>query len=100
MYKPLISKKPVVKKLSNNEKAEARVVEALKAGRILTAYTPFTHEDVTVGPYREAVDIGKRFAVIGVRTGNITRWATSEEAAGAFVSRVGSTRAREAAISK
>lgn len=92
-------KKPV--KLSHNDKAAARVTEAIKAGRILTAYAPLTHEDTTVGPYKEAVDAGKRFAVIGVKTGHITRWATAEEAAWAFVvDRVGSTRAREAAMRK
>lgn len=101
MFKPLVRKKKAVapKKLSHNDKAEARVVECLKAGKVLKAYSPITHEDLTVGPYQEAVDTGKRFAIIGTKTDYITRWATAEEAAGAFVAgRVGSTRAREAAI--
>lgn len=87
------------KKPSHNDKAVARVVDVLARGKILKAYSPLDHEDVTVGPYHEAVDRGNRFAVIGWRGQSPQRvFRTALEAAHSFVGRVGSTRAREAAI--
>lgn len=92
-----LMKKPILK-LSNNEKAVCRVVEALKRGRVLTAYNALDRETTTAGTYNEAVDCGHRFAVIGWRTGRQTLTRTVEDAAWSFVSRVGSTRAREASL--
>lgn len=68
-------------KLSHNEKAALRVVEALKEGRVLRAHNALSHETTTVGGYNEAVDRGIRWAVIGWRTGNETLVRTAEQAA-------------------
>ena len=92
--------KPI--KLTNNDKAALRVVAAITKGLILTAYAPLTAEETTVGPYNEAIDRGIRFATIGWATKRVgaceRRTQTAQEAADIFVGRVGSTRAREAAI--
>ena len=56
-----------------------------------------------VGPYREAVDRGFRFAVIGdkgraeAKLGVGREFTTAENAAWGFINRVGSTRANDAA---
>ena len=79
----------------------AQIVElVIRHGGIVTAHSPFRGE-TTVGPYHEAVDRGKRFAVISYgRFGGMsslqTEYAGALEAASAFVDRVGSTRANEA----
>ena len=91
-------------KLSNHEKARQRVEAALEAGRLLKGYDALAHAKLYVGPYRQAVDNGIRFAVIawGWRADGGGRaqyeFKTAAEAAEQFTGRVGSTRAREAAI--
>ena len=91
-------KKNSVKKLSHNDKAANRVIEAVKAGQVLKASDVLRRDELTVGAFSEAVDRGARFAIIGWRTGQTTTFRTLEEAAWTFVAKVGSTRARDAAI--
>ena len=84
---------------SHNEKAIARVVARLNEGRTLKAYNALDHEDTTIGPYTEAVNRGFHFAVIGWKTGRTSLFKTAEDAAYLFVvTKVGSTRAREASL--
>lgn len=75
-----------------------RVVACIERGHMLCAYDPLHHEDASVGPYHEAVDRGYRYAVISwkARTSD-ERTTRARDAADHFVSRVGTTRANEAA---
>lgn len=89
---------PVVKKPSRHEITVARVAAVITAGVVLTAHNALQHEDTTVGPYHEAVDRGIRFACIGVRgRAPERREARAVDAAEAFVERVGTGRANDAA---
>lgn len=92
------------RKLSRDETAATRVTQLIEAGRVLVAHNARDHEETSVGPYREAVDRGYRFACIGDKgraDGLLHRGArehrTAESAAWTFLERVGSTRANEAA---
>lgn len=91
------------RKLSRNETAVARVAQLISAGLVLVAHNALDHEDTSVGPYREAVDRGFRFAVIGdkgraeAKLGVGREFTTAENAAWGFINRVGSTRANDAA---
>ena len=97
----MISRKP--RKLTRDEVAAARVAQLIEARVVLVAHNHLAAEDTTVGPYQEAVDRGYRFAVIGdkgraeQRLGVGREFRTSTDAAAAFVGRVGSTRANDAA---
>lgn len=88
------------RKLSNDEKAMARVKAVLATGKVLTV--PASSGYYTAGPYTPAV--GPRgFAVYGyggrtVPTREFTGSDALTSAAWAVVSSCGSTRAREAAI--
>jgi hypothetical protein len=95
-------KKP--RKPTNDEKAMARVLDRLNAGRVLTVHAANGY--YTAGPYRPAVG-PQGFAVYGygglVREPNApareyTGKDDSTRAAWAVVSSCGSTRARDAAI--
>ena len=86
-------------KLTNNDKAAARVEAAIEAGHVLVAYAPLKRCNVSVGTYHEAFDKGVRYAVIGYSGADVHRgYKTALDAAYGFVGYVGSTRAREAAI--
>lgn len=91
---------PVAKKPSRHETTVARVAAVISAGVVLTAHNALQHEDTTVGPYHEAVDRGVRFACIGVRgRAPERRESRAVDAAEAFVARVGTGRANDAAKS-
>lgn len=95
-------KKP--RKIGNDEKAMARVLNQLNAGKILTVHAANGY--YTAGPYRPAVG-PQGFAVYGYG-GLVREPATpareftgkdgATQAAWAVVSSCGSNRAREAAI--
>lgn len=70
------------------------VTKALKAGTVLKAYNALDREDTTTGPYREAVDSGMRFAVVGWQQRHVQfECRTAKEAAEIFINRVGTSRA-------
>lgn len=85
-------------KLSNNDKAAAKVVAVITAGRVVSSFDVLGRQAVTVGTYKTAVPSPRGWATIGDKTGR-EEYRTAQEAAHAFVARVGSTRARDAAIS-
>lgn len=86
------------KKPTRHETTVARVAQCIEAKIVLVAHNALDHEDTTVGPYHEAVDRGIRFACLSVKGKAPDRLATlAQNAADGFVSRVGSTRANEAA---
>lgn len=86
------------RKLSRHETTVARVSAVIARSIVLTAHNAILHEDTTVGPYHEAVDRGVRFACIGVRgRAPERRESQADAAAEAFISRVGSGRANDAA---
>lgn len=99
----MASRNPKPRKLTRDEVAAARVAQLVKAGAVLVAHNHLDHEDTSIGQYHEAVDRGYRFAVIGdkgraeQRFGVVREFKTLECAAAAFVGRVGSTRANDAA---
>lgn len=85
-------------KLSNDDKAAARVLVLLEKGVIVHGHA--AAGTCTVGPHRKAVGPAG-FALFGYgRYGKPQdrEYATAEQAAYGFVSACGSTRAREAAI--
>lgn len=87
--------------MTNNEKAAQRVASAIAKGRVVKAYNVLHRQETSVGPYHEAVDRGYSFAVFGYggpHGGFEETFRTATQAAREFVRRVGSTRAREAAI--
>ena len=98
----MTSTKP--RKLTNHEKAVARIAQLITASKVLVAYNQRDHEETSVGPYTEAVDRGYRFACIGdkgradglLQRGN-REHRSAESAAQVFIERVGSTRAMAAA---
>ncbi len=81
---------------TNDEKAAARVEAAIKQDVTLHAWNALDREDTSVGPYHEAVDRGMQYAVFGKSRRDV--FNTADGAAWCFVRRVGSTRAREAAL--
>lgn len=82
-------------KLTNNDKAAMKVESAIARGAVLVAYDALSHADTSVGSYVEAVNRGIQYAVIN-RSYHHNCYSANEAAA-SFVSRVGSTRAREVA---
>lgn len=77
-------------------KAVGRVAACLERGGIVKAYNALDREETSVGGWREAVDRGNRYAVIGK-----VRFLSTHSLVGAamyFVDLVGTTRARAAAI--
>lgn len=86
------------RKPTRHETTVARVAQCIEAKIVLVAHNALDHEDTTVGPYSEAVDRGIRFACLSVKGKAPDRFAaTAQNAADGFVSRVGTTRANEAA---
>lgn len=87
------------KKPSNDEKAAAHVKAAIEAGAVVKSFGP--DGDFTVGPYAKAVG-PSCFALFGYGTRvpepYQAREDTAERVAHLFVSCVGSTRARDAAL--
>lgn len=82
--------------LSKREIAAAMLVEdVINRGIVLKAYDALNHKQTTVGPYQTAVPCDKNFAIIGAYD---REYSTAQEASEMFVARVGSTRAREAAL--
>lgn len=59
----IIASKP--RKLTRFEVTVARVAQLIEAGKVLVASNVLAREETSVGPYREAVDRGIRFACIG-----------------------------------
>lgn len=90
-------------KLSHNQKAVNRIVDLLAKGVVVTV--PAFVGYITVGPCQLAVG-GKGFAVYGYRAQShiarefIGELSAAESAAWVAVLTCGSTRTREAAISK
>jgi len=86
------------RKLSRHETTVARVAAVISRSLVLTAHNAILHEDTTVGPYHEAVDRGVRYACIGTRgRAPERRESRADAAAEAFVDRVGTSRANDAA---
>jgi hypothetical protein len=85
-------------KLNRHEITVARVAQIISLGHVLVASNALDHEDTTVGPFHEAVDRGIRFACIGVKGRRPEQHTQrADDAADHFVSRVGTTRANDAA---
>lgn len=92
----IVASKP--RKLTRHETTVARVAQIIEAGKVLVASNVLAREETSVGPYREAVDRGIRFACIGDKgRAPERRTYRAQDAADAFVERVGTTRANDAA---
>jgi hypothetical protein len=87
-----------VRKLNRSEITVARVAQVIGLGHVLVAHNALDSEDTTVGTFHEAVDRGIRFACIGVKgRRHEEHTKRADDAAEVFVSRVGTTRANDAA---
>lgn len=97
-YLDHMARSPKPRKLNRYETTVARVAQIIAAGYVLIAHNALACEDATVGTYHEAVDRGIRFACLSVKGRVCDQHTTlAIEAADHFVSRVGTTRANDAA---
>jgi len=76
----------------------SRIAQVVADGHVLVAHNALAGEDMTVGPYQEAVDRGVRFACLSVKgRSSDAHVRTANEAALWFVDSVGTSRANDAA---
>lgn len=86
------------RKPTRYQRIVARVAACIERGHVLVADDVVHRETSSVGPYHEAVDRGRRYACFAWKANAPDEYTIRAiDAADHFVSRVGTTRANDAA---